>query len=164
MDEEIEKKDDIIKNYRVDSVEDICKEVDDKYKKRLDDIVKAEEPAFIINENDLSGEINKTIYKLHTYMTKLAEERMLLSKIERKMKDIHGEIYGNLRKGGQMRFDSKPEVEEWVNRNPKWLKIHSYYEYQSAVCDLYASFVKGMETKQWALKTKADLKKVELGV
>jgi hypothetical protein len=163
--EEISKpKDDIVKNFRASSVEDICGAIDERFDAKMKEIKEESESAFTINENDLSGELSKCIYKMHTYMTKLMEERILLNRMSRKKDDVHGEIYGQLKKGEQIRFDSKSEVEEWINRNPKWLKISTYYENQKSICDFYEKLIDGLKQKQWSIRNKTDLKKIELGV
>lgn len=163
-DEEIAKKDDIVKNYRAASLEELCDSIDKKFEDKIKVLKEETENAFTIDESNLSAELTKTIYKLHTYLTKFTEEKMLLSKIERKRKDIHAEVYGQLTKGEQMRFGSKGEVEEWVNRNPKWIKITTYYDNQEIICDYYKGILDILGQKQWALRTKTDLKKIELGI
>ncbi len=157
-------KDDIIRNYRAASVEDICNDIDEKYDLKIKTLKEESENSFSIDENDLSGELSKCIYKMHTYMTKLMEERMIMNKISRKKDDVHGEVFGQLKKGEQIRFDTKGEVEEWVNRNPKWLKICTYYDNQKVICDFYQGLIEGLKQKQWAIRNKTDLKKIELGV
>lgn len=158
------KKDDIVRNVRASSIEDLCQDIDDKFEDKIDQLKTETEAAFKINESDISGELTRCIYKIHTYLTKLTEERILLNKISRKRDDIHGEIYGQLKKGEQIRFDSKGEVEEWINRNPKWIKISTYYENQKVICDYYDGLLDGLKQKQWALRNKTDLKKIELGI
>lgn len=156
--------DDITKNTRKQSVEDICEELDEKFDEKLNKLKQETEDSFKIDETDLSGELTKAIYKIHVYLTKLMEERILLNRISRKRDDVHGEVYGRLKKGEQIRFDSKGEVEEWINRNPKWIKINTWYENQKVICDLYSGILDGLKQKQWALRNKTDLKKLELGV
>lgn len=163
-DELTTKKDDIVRNVRAISIEDLCKDIDEKFEEKIEQLKNETEQAFKIDETNISGELTKCIYKIHTYLTKLTEERILLNKISRKRDDIHGEIYGQLKKGEQIRFDSKGEVEEWVNRNPKWIKINTYYENQKVICDYYSGLLDGLKQKQWALRNKTDLKKIELGI
>jgi hypothetical protein len=158
------KKDDIVRNVRAAAIEDLCKDIDDKFQEKIDELKADTETAFKINETDISGELTKCISKMHTYLTRLTEERILLNKIKRKRDDIHGEIYGQLKKGEQIRFDSKSEVEEWINRNPKWIKITSYYNNQIVICEFYEGLLSGMKDKQWILKNKTELKKIELGI
>jgi len=158
------KKDDIIRNVRAAAIEDLCKDIDDKFQEKIDELKTETEGAFRIDEADISGELTKCIYKIHTYLTKMTEERMLLNKISRKRDDIHGEIYGQLKKGEQIRFDSKAEIEEWINRNPKWIKINTYYENQKVICEYYSGLLDGLKQKQWSLRNKTDLKKIELGI
>jgi hypothetical protein len=161
---EIKKQDDIIKNERAATMDEICNDIEEKYEKRIEELKNETELAFKVDENDLSGELTRCIYKLHTYMTKYMEEKMLLNKMSRKKDDIHGEVYGSLKKGGQMKFDSKAEIDEWINRNPKWIKICTYYDSQKVVCEFYQGLLDALKQKQWAIRNKTDLKKIELGV
>lgn len=157
-------KDDIVRNSRAISLDDICEQMSLKFAKKMKELTEESEGVFKINENDLSGELSKCIYKMHTYLTRYTEEKILLNSMARRKDDIHGEVYGQLKKGEQIRFDSKGEVEEWINRNPKWIKIVSYYENQKVICEFYQGLIDGLKQKQWAIKNKTELKKIELGV
>ena len=156
--------DDIVKNVRASTIDEICKTIDEQFDEKIKKLKEEAESAFKIDENDLSGELTKNIYKLHTFLTKLTEEKLLLNKISRKRDDVHGEVYGQLKKGEQIRFDSKGEVEEWINRNPKWIKINTYYENQKIICEYYQGILDNLKQKQWAVRNKTDLKKIELGI
>ena len=117
-----------------------------------------------IDDSRLSEELTRVISRFQTYITRKEEEKMTLARIEKKKDDIHGELYGKYKKNYQVRFDSKGEVDEWINRDPKWLKIITHYENQKIICQYYQGIIDFLIQKQWCIKYKIDIVKNNLGL
>jgi hypothetical protein len=161
-DEQIQ--DDVTKNIRVAKMEDICEEIEEKYENKIKEIKAEIEEMKPIDDSRLSEELTRVISRFQTYITRKEEEKMTLARIEKKKDDIHGELYGKYKKNSQVRFDSKGEVDEWINRDPKWLKIITHYENQKIICQYYQGIIDFLIQKQWCIKYKIDIVKNNLGL
>ena len=159
-----EPQDDVSKNIRVARMEDICDEIEEKYEKKIADIKQEIEEIKPIDDSRLSDELTHVISRFQTYITRKEEEKMILARIKKKMDDVHGELYGKYKKNSHVRFDSNGVVEEWINRDPKWLKIITHYENQKIVCQYYQGIIDFLIQKQWAIKYKIDIVKNNLGL
>jgi hypothetical protein len=139
-------------------------ELDALYEKKYSDIKKDIDELFKIDEYEIGGESIKHISKMHFYNSRLTEEKMMLFKIKRKLDEIHGEMYEKYRFNNSFKLSTKGEVEEWINRDPKWQRILSRYEYQSIIVDHYKRIVDSLRDKGFMIKNLIDLKKIELGL
>jgi hypothetical protein len=141
------------------SIEDLDQEYDDKFEKLRDEM----NDAFTINQKNLDGEVMKTISKLHYYNGLLAEERLVLKRIIRKKNEIYGKLYEKFRFNHDMKLD-KGEVQHWIERDPIWQKVESYYESHKELCDFIERSIKSLQTKSFAIKNLIDIKRIELGM
>ena len=156
--------DDVTKNIRAAKMEDICDDIEEKYSNKIKEIKAEIEEMKPIDDSRLSEELTRVISRFQTYITRKEEEKMILARIEKKKDDIHGELYGKYKKNSQVRFDSKGEVDEWINRDPKWLKIITHYENQKIICQYYQGIIDFLIQKQWCIKYKIDIVKNNLGL
>ena len=138
-------------------------ELDDDYDVKLTKIREDLDDSFQINSKDLNGEVMKTISKLHYYTGMLAEEKLVLKRINRKKNEIYGKLYEKYRFNYDMKLD-KGEVEHWINREPMWQKIETYYESHKELCDFIERTIKSFQTKSFAVKNLIDIKRIELGM
>jgi hypothetical protein len=137
-------------------------ELDDEVLKQITEIAERAKTSHEINKNELDTEIIKTISDMHRYNTMLAENRANLSKLSRKKEVIHGELYEKYSRNYQVKLDTKYEIEEYINRNPKWQKITAYYNNQKILVDYLQDIVKVMHTKTYGIKYIIENKKIEL--
>lgn len=141
------------------TIEELDEEYDDKLEKLRDEL----HDAFSINNKNLDGEVMKTISKLHYYNGLLAEEKLVLNRIIRKKNEIYGKLYEKFRFNSDVKLD-KGEVQYWIDRDPLWQKIQSYYESHKELCDLIERSIKALQTKSFAIKNLIDIKRIELGM
>jgi len=137
-------------------------EIDDKILKTIAEISEQCKKAHNIDKDNLDSEIIATISDMHRYNTMLAENRASLSKLQRKKETIHGDLYEKYSRNSPVRLETKYEVEEWINRNPKWQKITAYFNNQKILVEYLQDIVKTLNTKTFALKYIIENKKIEL--
>ena len=157
--EEIEKK---TNEQRMEEFLQQMDEIDDSILEQIKEIAKSAEKCHNIDKNDLDMEAVRAISDMHRYNTMLAEHRANLATLSRKKDVIHGDLYEKYSRNSQVRLETKYEVEEWINRNPKWQKIVSYYNNQKILVDYLQDIVKALHTKTFAIKYIIENKKIEL--
>lgn len=138
-------------------------ELDEEYDEKLNKIREDLDASFQINQKDLNGEVMKTISKLHYYTSLLSEEKLVLKRISRKKNEIYGKLYEKYRFNYDMKLD-KGEIEHWINREPMWQKVSTYYESHKELCDFIERTIKSFQNKSFAIKHMIDIKRIELGM
>lgn len=137
-------------------------DIDDGILQKIQEISESCKKAHNIDKSDLESEIIATISDMHRYNTMLSENMASLSKLQRKKDQIHGDLYEKYSRNYQIKLETKYEIEEWINRNPKWQKITAYYSNQKILVDYLQNIVKTLNTKTFALKYIIENKKIEL--
>lgn len=137
-------------------------EIDDRILQQIKELSDSCKTSHEINKNELDLEIVRTISDMHRYNTMLAENRANLAKLARQKDVIHGDLYEKYSRNFQVKLDTKYEIEEWLNRNPKWQKISAYYNNQKILVDYLQDIVKVLHTKTYAIKYIIENKKIEL--
>lgn len=139
-------------------------EIDERYEEKYREIKKEIAEMFVVNEHELGAEAIRHISKMHHYNSRLSEEKIMLFKIKRKLDEVHGELFEKYRFNNHFKVTTKGEVEEWINRDTRWQKINTRYEYQKIIVDGYARVVESIREKGYMIKNLIDLKKIELGI
>lgn len=142
----------------------ILDEIDKRYEEKYQEIKKEISEMFVVDQHELGSEAIRHISKMHHYNSRLSEEKIMLFKIKRKMDEIHGELFEKYRFNNNFKVTTKGEVEEWINRDIRWQRICTRYEYQKIIVDGYARVVESIREKGYMIKNLIDLKKIELGI
>lgn len=151
-------------NDQEQSTQEMLDELDASYNAKYEKIKTEIDQIFNVDEYELGTESIKHISKMHFYNSRLTEEKMLLFKIKRSMDRVHGEMYEKYRFNNSFKISTKGEVEEWINRDPKWQKVITRYEYQTIIVDHYKRIVDAIRDKGYMIKNLIDLKKIEFGL
>lgn len=138
-------------------------EIDDKYQEKVKELQAELKKAFDIDQYNIDHEIISTISNIHFWNTRLAEEKMVLNKMNRMKKKIHGELYEKMKFNHHQKLDNRSEIEEWICRSPKYQRIETYYENQKTLVEYIDRLVTTLRDKRWSIRDIIENKKVELG-
>lgn len=145
------------------TAEEKLEQKDDKSLERIAELKEVLKKPFKINPHEIDKEIIHTISEMHRYNTEIAEARINLTAIKRKKNKVYGELYEKYKFNYNYKLDNKHEIETWIERNPKYQLILTYYEHQITYIKYIEAVVQGLKDKRWAIRDIIENLKIELG-
>jgi hypothetical protein len=118
--------------------------------------------SLTIDQSKIEGEMIRYISNLHMFNSRLAEERLVLSKIDRKKAEVHAELFHKIRYSNNVKVSSQWEIDEWIEKEDKWKKICNMFSHRKILIDFLEQTVKNLNTATYILRAIVENKKIEM--
>lgn len=148
-----------------DNIDKKIQDLDDNYDARLQELKEELSDCFEIDSNRLEDENMKTVSRLHLWLTRLAEENLLLKKMQRKKQLTYTTLYELVRTGknGHIALTDKG-IDYQIQKMSTYRHMASMVDQQEVITEYISNICWALkQTKMSALKNISDSKRMELG-
>jgi hypothetical protein len=143
-----------LQNHNIDEIdtffEDKAKEVSDLFELPID-------------EMDIRGDYKDTFKMAGECLNRLMREKSVLAFLNSEKNNLKGKIFEDLKFKNGLAL-KKSDMDEYVYKNEKWLKIITAFDYQETICSMLENKYKCLNSKIYTLKDLREFHKIEIGV
>jgi hypothetical protein len=131
----------------------------------FEDKAKAVNESFNIpvDEMDILDDYKETFKASGLCLINWMNEKATLAFLSNEKNKLKGEIYSDLKFKNGLAL-KKADMDEYVFKNEKWLKITTAFDYQESICAILENKYKFLNTKIYILKDLREFHKIEIGV
>jgi hypothetical protein len=116
-----------------------------------------------IDEMDIKGDYIETFKVTGECLSYLIKEKGILSFLNIQRNKLKGSIFADLKFKNGLAL-KKADMDEYVYKNEKWIKITTACEYQEAICELLENKYKFLNNKFYILRDLREYHKIEIGI
>lgn len=115
-----------------------------------------------VDEMDILNDYKETFQISGKCLNKLLNEKVILNFLSNQKNKLKGKIYEDLKFKNGLAL-KKSDMDEYVFKNEKWLKITTAHDYQEGICAVLENKYKFLNSKIYILKDLREFHKIELG-
>lgn len=116
-----------------------------------------------VDEMDILDDYKVTFKGIGDCLNKWMIEKIELSFLNSERNKLKGRIFEDLKFKNGLAL-KKSDMDEYVFKNEKWLKITTACEYQESICAILENKYKFLNSKIYILKDLREFHKIEIGV
>jgi hypothetical protein len=116
-----------------------------------------------VDEMDILNDYKETFEETGKCLSTLMKEKFILTSINIIRNKLKGQIFEDLKFKNGLAL-KKSDMDEYVYKNEKWLRISTAYEYQEGICAVLENKYKFLNGKIYILKDLREYHKIEIGV
>jgi hypothetical protein len=116
-----------------------------------------------VDEMDIKDDYQETFKASGECLVKWMNEKCILSFLHNEKNKLKGQIYEDLKFKNGLAL-KKADMDEYVYKNEKWLKITTAFDYQENICVVLENKYKFLNSKIYILKDLREFHKIEIGV
>jgi DNA mismatch repair ATPase MutL len=116
-----------------------------------------------VDEMDILNDYKETFEAIGQCLNEIMKEKFILASISNLKNDLKGKIYEDLKFKNGLAL-KKADMDEYVYKNEKWIKITTAYDYQEGICSILENKYKFLNGKIYLLRDLREYHKIEIGV
>ena len=116
-----------------------------------------------VDEMDILNDYKETFKASGDCLNRWMNEKIELSFLNSEKNRLKGKIFEDLKFKNGLAL-KKSDMDEYVFKNEKWLKITTACDYQESICAILENKYKFLNSKIYILKDLREFHKIEIGV
>lgn len=116
-----------------------------------------------VDEMDILNDYKETFKVSGDCLSELIKEKFVLATLNNFKNKLKGQIFEDLKFKNGLAL-KKSDMDEYVYKNEKWIKITTACDYQEGICSVLENKYKFLNSKIYILKDLREYHKIEIGV
>lgn len=112
-----------------------------------------------ITEDNFTKKSLNSPYMYHQWLDLLMDETLVLKKLAIDRDKMYGELYEHYKFNHIQTLDSKGEIEAWIKKDPKYIKLNTEFVEQEVICKYLEGVVDRISKLSFDLKNFVEYKK-----